>query len=129
MALNNLWKAGCVGGVAQLVLVGMLAGCSQQAESAMTAKAEDPPQVEKSDAEVREFCESASSLAGLIMQGRQSGMLMAKMMDDAGGNELIQRLTISAFEKPRASFKDLQQKYVDDFANDTYLECIKNMRK
>jgi len=77
--------------------------------------------------EVVKQCRSFADFAEVLMQGRQSGVSMTTAMGE-GESELISQLVVRAYEKPRYSTAEMQRKEVEDFKNDVYLECVKNMR-
>ena len=82
-------------------------------------------------ADWRETCGKFGELATTIMENRQSGVSMAKMMEAiAGGEEnpLIEKLIISAYDSPRYSTERMQKRTVEEFRDEVYLECVKGMR-
>lgn len=78
-----------------------------------------------------DICPTVETLARTIMEGRQVGVPMTKMMevaDNQGDNpmgRLIRALIVAAFEKPRYMTAEIQQREVDDFANEAALECYR----
>jgi hypothetical protein len=77
--------------------------------------------------EVAEQCRKYEGFAETLMQGRQAGIPMSTAMG-SGENELLNHLVVSAYEKPRYGTDQMQQREVEDFKNEVYLQCIKNMR-
>ena len=76
--------------------------------------------------EWKEKCKSISELAEMIMQSRQDGESMAKMIDSTGDGP--NNLIIAAYDKPRYSTKKHQQRTIEDFRDSVYLECVKKLR-
>lgn len=76
-----------------------------------------------------EACKSVEQLATTVMTARQLGLPMSKVMprDSEGAGKLTQSMTIMAYEMPRFSTKDGQQKAVQDFSDRYYLECSKSV--
>ena len=78
-----------------------------------------------------QVCETVEKVAKGIMNNRQSGVPltdMMKVMNSPSAGKfggLAKTLTIMAYEKPRYSSKEMQQKSVVDFANDAMLICLK----
>jgi len=78
----------------------------------------------------RKTCGSVGELATTIMESRQSGVSMAKMMGAVSGeeNSLAEKLIISAYDSPRYSTERMQKRTVEEFRDEVYLECVKAMR-
>jgi len=77
--------------------------------------------------EIAEQCRRYEEFAETLMQGRQAGVPMSTALGTTD-NELLNHLVVSAYEKPRYGTENMQQREVEDFRNEVYLECIKNMR-
>ncbi|HGM7097126.1 TPA: hypothetical protein ACKQAS_001778 [Stenotrophomonas maltophilia] len=127
-----------------LCAVLILAGCngSDSRESSNLRNAANPTQHGQTQDDVRAtvqdesgerkrtheewmaLCKASSGLAASIMDARQSGVEMSKMMETAT-TDLAKRLVISAFEQPRMSVEENRANMSRDFSNDVYLECIK----
>ncbi|MGX9996688.1 hypothetical protein [Vibrio sp. JZG120] len=75
-----------------------------------------------------EICEKYGSLATSIMNNRQVGVSMSKMMEAVDGDKLLQNLIIEAYDSPRFSTDKMQKKATERFRDDTYLACVKSMR-
>jgi hypothetical protein len=111
-----------------LIVLG--AGCSPSPPT--SAPAETKAQKEsdaESAASLRSLCKSYSQLAAEIMRGRQGGVAMSASMDTADKSDpdqakIIRRMIMEAYEKPRMSTEQNQQRMVTDFENDTYLSCV-----
>lgn len=100
----------------------MLAACSLSSAGAHPAK--EPGQVE--------LCEAMSEMAGKIMTARQRGVPMSTLAtlpqsDSEEVRNLRKELLIAAFESPRYSSEDYQEKAVVDFKNGVFLECFKHV--
>jgi len=79
----------------------------------------------------RKTCDSYSELAETTMNGRQSGTPMAKMMkvlSNDEGSELFEKLIIAAYDSTRYSTERMQQRSIEEFRDEKYLECAKAMR-
>jgi hypothetical protein len=80
----------------------------------------------------RGTCAAMQRLAQAIMKNRQNGIAMADMMakSDVSGDATIKKLDealiIEAYSLPRYSTDEMQQKSIEDFGNDTYLQCAKS---
>lgn len=74
-------------------------------------------------------CDSISKLAENIMNNRQHGTAMSKMMQIAEDNKLIQAMVISAYEKNRYSTEEVQTKIIEEFRDDAHLQCVKALRR
>lgn len=75
-------------------------------------------------------CDSIAKMAGTIMQARQAGMDMGKVLETSSANEALSRrvrdLTVAAYESPRYSTEKNKTRAVEDFKNDAYLACVKS---
>jgi hypothetical protein len=122
-----------------VVTVFLLAGCSQQempqaevdAPTPALSAAVIPPEPAVDPAALRktqlELCKGFSELAGAIMKGRQEGVSMAKAME-ISESETTQQIIVLAYERPRMQTEENKARYVDDFGNDVYLQCVKEFR-
>ena len=70
----------------------------------------------------QETCTTIGKLAAIIMENRQEGVDMSKLMEIAE-TELVQRLVIFAYEMPRYSSEDYKRTAVQDFANEAMGVC------
>lgn len=78
----------------------------------------------------RETCSTVGELATTIMESRQSGASMAKLMEAVPeGGSYIETLIISAYDVPRYSTERMQKKAVEEFRDEVYLECVKALRE
>ena len=69
-------------------------------------------------------CEKVESLAAAIMKNRQVGTKLSTMLNSSI-NELVTSMIIEAYEQPRWSTKEQQERTVVDFANKLMLRCVK----
>lgn len=79
-------------------------------------------------------CNSISSLAETIMKQRQNGAPMSEMMriaGEAGGaiGKVGEELVIMAYDKPRYTTENYQQRVIEDFRDSAHLECVKQARR
>jgi len=70
----------------------------------------------------QETCTLIGKLAAVIMEKRQDGVDMSRLMEIAE-TELVQRLVIFAYEMPRYSSEDYKRTAVQDFANEAMGVC------
>ena len=82
-------------------------------------------------ASANEFCESVGKFAEITMRGRQSGVPMSQVMKYATerDNEMLQAMIMEAYNQPRYSSKEYQDRAVADFRNVWELACYKEQRK
>lgn len=100
--------------------------CSSMGLAAPEEQAADRPEL--SD---REMCELVARYAQRIMKARQIGVPMTEIMpttDDHATRETMEGLIILAYEHPRFSSEEYQQKAVTDFENDMFLSCLKQTK-
>lgn len=76
---------------------------------------------------VENICTVAADLAGVIMQNRQLGTPISKMMEVAGGDQYAIALILIAYDTPRFSTDEYQQEAVVNFSNEVGLACYKGM--
>lgn len=73
-------------------------------------------------------CKQWSEVSGKIMEYRQQGQLMSDIMGMFEGVDLngaVQKIIVSAYELPRYSTDEYQERAIADFANDVFLGCVK----
>jgi len=70
----------------------------------------------------QERCTLIGKLAAIIMENRQEGVDMSKLME-ISETELVQSLVIFAYEMPRYSSEDYKRTAVQDFANEAMGVC------
>ena len=78
------------------------------------------------------YCTEISDLARLIMTGRQRNAPMSAMMEivtqHSSGEKMTKGLTamiMLAYGQPRYSTERMQQNAINDYANDTFLACMR----
>lgn len=67
-------------------------------------------------------------MAKTIMENRHKGVAMSKMMAiemDPAIAEVTKALIMAAYEGPRYSTPEMQEKAAQDFENEAFLTCIK----
>lgn len=81
-----------------------------------------------------EICQTFYDLGETIMKARQANLPMPKLIeiyqfktDDA--SNVARQLITAAYQRPRFSTDSHQDSAVIDFANDTYLSCLKKLSK
>ena len=87
-------------------------------------------------AQWRDLCAEVSEIAETIMERRQEGVSMQKMMDiiaygtgSKGATNITETLIMKAYEIPRYRVKDNRERAVQEFKNRWYLACVKDIRK
>jgi len=70
----------------------------------------------------QETCTLVGQLAAVIMEKRQDGVDMSRMMEIAD-TELVRELVIFAYEMPRYSSEGYKRTAVQDFANEAMGVC------
>lgn len=70
-------------------------------------------------------CETIEFMAEKIMESRQSGVSMTKMMSIEGGGALARTLVMIAYKENRWSTPENQAKAITKFKNKAALECYK----
>ena len=77
-------------------------------------------------------CEDVASLAKTIMNVRQDGVSMAKLLgainnsDDEPVRDIGKAILMDAFEVPHYNGSELKKKEISDFENKWMLACLKN---
>ncbi len=75
-----------------------------------------------------DMCESVEGLARTIMTQRQKGASLLKMMKLS--EIAVSRLLIKkAFEESRYNTKSIQDRIINEFANNWYAACLSNEAK
>lgn len=69
-------------------------------------------------------CAAFHKYAVTVMDARQAGVAMPKMMEMAGDSELLRHIVVQAYKRARFGSEKIQKREIDDFANDIYLECF-----
>lgn len=82
-------------------------------------------------AEARTPCETISGLAGTIMEARQSGVPMAKLMEHAAkagtlnARRTAEGLIMTAYGQPRYQTPSIVQREIEDFRDEAHLACLR----
>lgn len=77
-----------------------------------------------------EICKAIHSLAETIMERRQEGMSIVKMLEVAGNSDngfvrsFSELMVKDTFDSTRYHSPELQQRAVQDFGNDMFLLCM-----
>jgi len=72
-----------------------------------------------------ELCSKLSDTAGTIMQKRQEGVAMGRIMDLMGDSKIMQEIVVEAYEVRRHPAPMWQEREIDDFRDKWYLTCYK----
>lgn len=73
----------------------------------------------------RSTCGALAELGKKIMQARQAGISIEKIIEIFNDGDFGEALTIKAYNNPRYNTDNLQEKIISDFRDETYLECAK----
>ncbi len=79
--------------------------------------------------EERATCKDIGRVAEQIMEARQMGVAMDKVVDIVGSHELMVVIVMDAYEQPRFSTEDYVTKAVADFKNRWLLNCYKARKR
>ncbi|SDO71535.1 hypothetical protein SAMN04487957_110103 [Halomonas shengliensis] len=71
-------------------------------------------------------CAVVSKLAREVMKARQTGTGISAMMAHSQGEDWIKKMIIAAFDEPRFSSREYQQRITTEFSNTYYLRCLRN---
>ena len=75
------------------------------------------------------MCSTMKGLAEVIMTKRQDGVGMDTLLNAMTGSVadvVTQQLVIGAFEYPQMNGQEWKTRYINEFSNNTMLECMKN---
>jgi hypothetical protein len=76
----------------------------------------------------RTLCEEVADLASTTMASRQSGAPMANVMS-MSEDPSFEDIVISAYERPRYTTQEHQQRAIQNFRDEWYLDCVKAARR
>jgi len=76
-----------------------------------------------------EVCSTFEELAGLIMEHRQLGTPMSKIMKILGSDKIGRKIVVDAYEETRFSTESYQKKSIENFKNKWFLSCFKGLSK
>lgn len=108
-----------------LVAACQLTPCTASAAEPAPAPARPAAEATSSPQVRMDLCKAYASLARAIMRGRQDGGPLDGAMEVAKDSPQAQTLLVAAYELPRYSTPERQQRQVEDFGNDVYLACLK----
>lgn len=74
-------------------------------------------------AEEKHFCESVGELATVVMQKRQEGIDLSKMLALAKDNSGVKAIVLDAYNSPRYSTDKYIADAISDFSNKWVLAC------
>jgi len=75
--------------------------------------------------EEKASCEQIASIAKTIMTSRQGGVSMVSVMGVARDSELLQKMTVDAYEQGRYFSKEIQERQIQNFHDKWYMWCFK----
>ena len=76
-----------------------------------------------------ELCASSANLAKTIMEVRQNGGEMFKLLEVANGDELAEKIVIAAFDEPLYSTEEYKKRAAREFSNEVMLICMKSVNE
>ena len=76
-----------------------------------------------------EVCSRIEKLAETVMRKRQDGVSMSTLMKIAGDHKSIQNMVIKAYEETRWGTELNKNKSVENFRNNAFLDCFKELNK
>jgi hypothetical protein len=84
-------------------------------------------QINQKELEERKRCDLIGQIAEAVMERRQEGVSMSKMMGVPykAGDALVESLVIAAYDSPRFHTKEMQERSVQEFRDRAYLQCAK----
>ena len=74
--------------------------------------------------EVLFACKVQSELAEVIMQSRQHGITISRMVEQVKGDDVALALVLVAYKKPRLGTKEAIDREVQEFSSAAYLRCF-----
>lgn len=72
-------------------------------------------------------CQDAGDLAESVMTARQNGTPISRLMEIANGQEVIVKMVLMAYGKPRYSTDEFQSRAIEDFRNLWEIGCYQAM--
>ncbi|AUN95893.1 hypothetical protein [Pseudazoarcus pumilus] len=80
-------------------------------------------------AEALELCKRVAEIAEAVMESRQAGVPMVKLMETVPDNSVYQSIIIDAYQKMRIppDFPDMQRSAITDFQDQQYGECLRQL--
>ena len=73
-----------------------------------------------------EICQSYSTYAETVMEGRQLGVDMASAYEMVKDEKLLSTILMSAYDSPRYSTQVVKDNAISDFKNKWFLACIQS---
>ena len=71
------------------------------------------------------LCSDLSNTAATIMEKRQGGVAMVRIMDIMGDSKIMQAVVLDAYEVRRHPAPMWQEREIDDFRDKWYRACYK----
>lgn len=82
-------------------------------------------------AEKLELCKEASQFAGKVMEARQAGIAMSRLMAMDMSDEMAStahQMIIQAYERPRMRVEENKKVEIENFENEWHLLCVKEIK-
>lgn len=124
--MNKSQKVSLLTKVKFLALTAILIASGLQAAKAETAN-ETKDETKTDKPTPHEICKANSSIAYSIMESRQKGVPMHSLME-ISDNKILQGYIMSAFEYPKFSTYDYKVRATNNFRDQAYLECMKELK-
>lgn len=106
--------------------------CRSEAEEQKVTTTTTKRGREKKDSYWSSYCEIQSAICGKIMEARQMGLPMSKIMDlktefddDYFEIELYELHVKLAYSMPRYSTEEGKRRAIEDFRHEAYLRCMR----
>ena len=82
-----------------------------------------------SEAPDEDFCNTMYTIAKSIMEVRQAGMSMPKLMAimKANNMDFVKPAIMAAYDQPRMFTESGQQQMIEEFGNGMYLGCLEGL--
>lgn len=84
-----------------------------------------------SEAPDEDFCNTMYTIGKSIMEVRQAGVSMPKLMAIMKANNMgfVKPAIMAAYDQPRMFTESSQERMIEEFANDMYLGCLEGLEK
>lgn len=74
-------------------------------------------------------CIKFEELATKIMRDRQAGTPVGQVLARTGGDDLLRKVVLEAYDTPRFGSDKYQQRAITEFANKWAVECYKSLEQ
>lgn len=77
--------------------------------------------------EANDICKEQERAASVVMQARQAGVPLSKMLEIGKDEPLVIAFVRMAFTYPKYRTEEYRQETIDNFANTAYIMCRKSL--